>query len=73
MNIEKIKSKLYAEKGKICKFKYNGSRNQIEEFSGFINELYDYVFTIKLYNSNNKLKSFSYSDVLTNTLEIFVK
>lgn len=73
MNIKKIKENLNLQKGKLLKFKYNGSRNQIEEFCGIISEMYDYIFTIKLYNSNNIIKSFCYSDVLTNTLEIFSK
>ena len=71
--IETIRKKLTEVKGKRINFRYNGSRNQIEEFTGIITEMYDYVFTIKIINSNNKLKSFSYSDVLTNTLEIFKK
>ena len=71
--IENIRNKLLLKKGESLNFKYNGSRNQIEEFTGVITEMYDYVFTIKLNNSNNKIKSFSYSDVLTNTLEIFTK
>lgn len=73
MNIQKIKQKLELEKGKLLNFRYNGIRNQIEEFSGIIDSTYNYVFTIKINNSNNKLKSFSYSDVLTNTLEIFIE
>ncbi len=70
MNIDIIKQKLRDKTGRLLSFRYNGSRNQIEEFSGTINNMYNYIFTIKVYNSNIKIKSFSYSDLLTKTLEI---
>jgi len=73
MNIDKIKQELKLRCGKTLYFKYNGSRNQTEEFYGVINVLYNYVFTINVQNSNNILKCFSYFDVISNTLEIFEK
>ena len=73
MNIQKIKNKLEQNKGKEIKFRFNGSRNQVEEFKGVIEKTYNYVFTIRLSNTYNQRKSFSYSDVLTDSLEIFTK
>ena len=73
MNIQKIRLKLEQNKGKEIMFRFNGSRNQIEEFKGIIENTYNYVFTIKLSGSHNKRRSFSYSDVLTDSLEIFIK
>lgn len=73
MNIQKIKTKLEENKGKEIKFRFNGSRNQVEEFKGIIEKTYNYIFTIKLSNTNNQRRSFSYSDVLTDSLEIFIK
>lgn len=67
--ISKIKEKVLSYKGKNINFKYNGSRNQIEEFSGVIENCYAAVFTI---NIGDRIKSFSYSDVLIGTLEINV-
>ena len=67
MNINIIKDKLNVCKGQVMSFRFNGSRNQIEEFCGKIVELYDYVFTIMPENSNF-LKSFSYSDILIRKL-----
>lgn len=49
-------------------FRFNGSRNQIEEFSGVIKQLFPRVFTIEL--DSGMTRSFSYSDVATNLLEI---
>ena len=70
---EKIRERISNDKGKKLKFKYNGARNQIEEFDGYIDNVYSSVFTIKLINNNHILKTYSYSDVLTETLEIFDK
>ncbi len=70
--IEKIKSKLEENKGKELEFKFNGSRNQVEKFRGIIENTYGYIFTVKLVNNKNQIRSFSYSDILIDSLEIFI-
>ena len=65
--IDKIKDNIVSLKGKKIKFRYNGSRNQIEEFEGIITNCYNFVFIIDVGNIN---KSFSYSDVLIGNLDI---
>ena len=65
--IDKIRDKIVLLKNKKIKFRYNGSRNQIEEFDGVITECYNYVFII---NSKNINRSFSYSDVLIGVLDV---
>lgn len=70
--IDKIKLKIEENKGRELNFRFNGSRNQIEEFTGIIDKTYNYLFTIKLSNNSNIIKSFSYSDVLTESLEILI-
>lgn len=67
--IYKIRNDLQKKIGKKLHFRFNGARNQIEEFDGYIENTYDYIFTIKLVE-NNFLKSFTYSDILTLNLEI---
>ena len=69
--IDKIKKEIIEKKGKVLKFKHNGSRNQIEEFNGIIQDIYNYVFTIKVIGEREEIKSFSYSDVLINAIEIY--
>ncbi len=69
--INKIKEDIKNQKGKKLKFRFNGARNQIEEFEGIIVETYNYIFTIKIINEKNELKSFTYSDVLIDNLEIY--
>ena len=69
--IQKIKEDLSNKKGKILKFRHNGARNQIEEFEGIVVETYNYIFTIKTVDEKEKIKSFSYSDILIKNLEIY--
>ncbi len=72
MNIEKIKQDLESRKGESLNFRFNGSRNQIEEFCGTIENTYNYVFLVKVDNDNEQIRSFTYTDVLTDSLEIFI-
>ena len=69
MTIEKIKNNINSKLGDQVKVIYNGSRNKKEEYSGVIAETYNYIFIIK--TCGEEVKSFSYRDVLTNTVEIF--
>ena len=65
--IEKVKEEIKSYEGKTLKFRYNGSRNQIEEFTGIITNCYKCLFLIK---GDNFSKTFTYSDVLTGSLEV---
>lgn len=68
--IEKIKQDLKQYKGKRIKFKYKGSRNQVEVFEGKITKCYKSLFLIE---GDNFSKTFTYSDILTKILEINIK
>lgn len=69
MTIDKIKCNIDNKLGNSVKVIYNGSRNKKEEYYGVITEVYNYIFIIE--TKDNEKKSFSYCDVLTNTIEIF--
>lgn len=69
MNIDIIRNKIDSKLGDNVKVVYNGSRNKKEEYSGIISETYNYIFIVKM--DSNEKKSFSYSDILTNTIEIY--
>ena len=69
--INKIRDDVISKKGKTLHFRHNGTRNQIEEFKGIITETYNYVFTIKTIDEKEEIKSFTYSDVLIDNLEIY--
>ena len=47
MNITKIKNMLEENSSKNVRFKFNGNRNQIEEFDGRIINTYKYLFVVK--------------------------
>ncbi len=70
MNVEKIRKEMSQKKGMLLKFKFNGSRNQIEEFEGRIVDTYPAIFTIETNNVDGRIKSFTYSDILIENLEI---
>ena len=67
--ISKIKNQLQEQIGITHHFRFNGARNQIEEFDGYIENTYNFIFTIKPIN-DTRIKSFTYSDVLIENLEI---
>lgn len=69
MTIKKIKDDISNNLGKKIKIIYNGSRNRKEEYKGILTEVYNYIFIVRL--DTDEVKSFSYSDVLTSTIEIF--
>lgn len=72
MSIIKIKEKLQENKGKEIRFKFNGSRNQKEEFIGIVDNIYSSIFTIKINKEVPIIKSFSYSDILMENLEVYI-
>jgi len=71
MNIEKVRNRINSYKGQTLQFRFNGSRNQIEEFSATIIDTYPSIFTVRL-KENSIVKSFSYSDVLIRKLVVTV-
>ncbi len=69
--INKIKEEIKNQQGKVLHFRFNGLRNQIEEFEGVIVGTYNYIFNIRTCENRDELKYFTYSDVLIDHLEIY--
>lgn len=67
MTIYEIKKKLKKNIGKYVYIKYNLGRNKYEDYKVKIKELYDNIFIVE---SSFGIKSFSYSDIMTNTIHI---
>lgn len=67
MNINKIKNSIKDLVGFKLKIKVYKGRNKYEYSDGFIDKIYDNIFTIKTLNG---IKSFSYSDVVTKVVVI---
>ena len=70
MNIKNIKRYLFSKLGSNILVIYYGSRNKKELYRGVLWKLYGNIFTIKL--SNGELKSFTYIDILTKTIQICI-
>lgn len=71
MSIEKIKNIILSNMDKTINFKVNGSRNQVEEFSGKIISAYPAVFTVRCLEKD-MVRSFSYADILIGDLELLI-
>lgn len=71
--IEKIREDMEKHVGEEVKIIFNGGRNKTEEFNAIITEMYKFIFVVKLNNDIHELKTFTYSDVLTQTVEIYYK
>ena len=70
MNIKNIKRYLSAKIGSNVVIIYYGSRNRKELYRGILCKLYGNIFTVKLFTG--EIKSFSYIDVLTKTIQICI-
>jgi len=64
--IDRIKKEL--SEHEYIHIKYDLGRNKYEEYEVKIENLYNRVFTVKL--KDNRLKSFSYNDIITKTIKI---
>ena len=67
MTINKIKENINDNLGNKVRVVFNTGRNKIEEFEAIIKESYNFIFILDTGSEN---KSFTYSDVLTHTVEL---
>lgn len=71
MNIDIVKEELNNHIGEDVTIKYNLGRNKYESYNVRIKELYNYIFLVEMIDDNNlEVKSFSYSDIITETIKI---
>ena len=70
MNIKNIKGYLSTKLGSNIVVIYYGSRNRKEIYRGILCKLYGNIFTMRLYSG--EVKSFSYIDILTKTIQICI-
>ena len=66
--VDEIKNKLSSYIGHDVTIKCNLGRNKFEKYEVTIKELYDNVFLVE--SKAKEKKSFSYIDILTNTIKI---
>lgn len=72
MNIDIVKKELEQNKNKKLVIKYNLGRNKVEKYNAKIKDLYNYIFTVEI-DDTQTVKSFMYSDIITNTIKIDYK
>lgn len=72
MTIDKIRNNINRNLGNNIKVVHNEGRNKIYEYEGKLVEVYNNIF-IMLDNNNDSKRSFSYYDVLTDTVKVFFK
>ena len=70
MNIRRIRAYLGNNIGSFIRIIYYGNRNKIEKYQGVIAKVYANVFVIRL--RSGSLKCFSYKDILTKTIQIYI-
>ncbi len=71
--IDRIKSDIKDNLGEKVKIKANKGRRKVEEREGVLEETYPNLFVIQLdEDNNNRCISFTYSDVLTEIVEVTV-
>ena len=70
MIIRDIKRYMLSKKGSKIVVIYYGSRNRKERYIGVLDRIYFNIFTVRLINGD--IKSFSYSDILTKTIQIYM-
>lgn len=72
MTIDQIRKKMSEHRGERVKITFNGTRNRVEKFDAVIKQTYPFVFVVQLDSQKalNETKSFSYSDVLTQIIEL---
>lgn len=70
MTIDTIKKNISNNIGNSIKVVHNEGRNKIYEYNGKIVEVYPNIFIVMVSDSK---RSFSYYDVLTNTVKISIK
>ena len=69
MTIHQIKDDLRSHVGEKVTINCNMGRNKFEEYHVVVKELYDYIFLVEDTKAST-IKSFSYSDVITQTIKI---
>ena len=70
MNLKLIKRYLASRIGSKIVIIYYGSRNKKERYDGILLKIYYNIFSIRL--CNGYIKSFSYNDILTKTIQIYI-
>jgi uncharacterized protein Veg len=70
MTLQEIKDKVNDNVGNDVVIRYNMGRNRIEKYKVRIRETYKNIFIVESFGEKFKVKSFSYTDIITKTIKI---
>lgn len=70
-NLSNAKNRIERLQGIEVKLLINKGRNRFVSYNGFIEDIYPYIFTIRVTSEDLPLQSFSYSDVLTKNIRFY--
>lgn len=70
MTIENIRKSLILHKGKKALIKCNLGRNKHEVYDVIIRDVYRSIFVVEMLSSVEKVKAFSYADVISKNVKI---
>ncbi len=69
-NIDNIKKDMEMHVGEKVTLKANGGRKKIFVSDGILESIYPSIFVIRLENDTQRTVTYSYSDVLTKTVQL---
>lgn len=70
LNLNEAKTQLAKLKGKTMRFTINRGRNRFVSYTGQVENLYPFIFTIRVDDEDSPLQSYAYSDLLTKNVMI---
>lgn len=71
LSLNNAKNRIERLQGIEIKMLINKGRNRYISYNGIIEDIYPYIFTIRVTSEDLPLQSFSYSDVLTKNIRFY--
>ena len=70
MTLQEVKNKVNDNVGHDVVIRYNMGRNRVEKYKVRIKETYKNIFIVESFSDKFKVRSFSYTDIITKTIKI---
>ena len=70
MTLQEVKNKVNDNVGHDVVIRYNMGRNRVEKYKVRIKETYKNIFIVESFSDKFRVRSFSYTDIITKTIKI---
>ena len=70
MTLQEVKNKVNDNVGHDVVIRYNMGRKRVEKYKVRIKETYKNIFIVESFSDKFKVRSFSYTDIITKTIKI---